>query len=114
MKKLFIILSFLSVLLVLLFIPSCRKYNQLSPNATEEFASSMGGGGPNVSLNNMELLGKKIFFDNISMPNNQSCASCHNPDYGFTGLMKLGFSEGDSQQIVNIVQAHRNSSGTEA
>jgi len=34
----------------------------------------------------MEELGKSIFFDqNLSQNGNQSCASCHSPDTGFTG-----------------------------
>lgn len=32
-----------------------------------------------------EQLGKEIFFDNISSPERQSCASCHAPETGFTG-----------------------------
>jgi cytochrome c peroxidase len=30
-------------------------------------------------------LGKNIFFDKISQPLNMSCATCHAPEYGFTG-----------------------------
>ncbi len=37
------------------------------------------------TLNPMEQLGKIIFFDKISVPNNMSCADCHSPEYGFTG-----------------------------
>jgi cytochrome c peroxidase len=34
----------------------------------------------------MEMLGKSIFFDEgLSINGNQSCASCHGPDVGFTG-----------------------------
>jgi len=37
-------------------------------------------------LTDMEQLGKSIFFDeNLSINNNQSCASCHDPDWGWTG-----------------------------
>ena len=32
-----------------------------------------------------EELGKKIFFDKISSPDNMSCADCHAPEAGFTG-----------------------------
>jgi cytochrome c peroxidase len=33
-----------------------------------------------------EELGKSIFFDqNLSINRNQSCAACHDPDWGFTG-----------------------------
>lgn len=37
------------------------------------------------SLNPLEQLGKKLFFDNISDPDWVSCATCHAPDVGFTG-----------------------------
>ena len=36
-------------------------------------------------LSDIEQLGKAIFFDKISIPNNTSCADCHEPEYGFTG-----------------------------
>jgi len=38
------------------------------------------------SLSDIEELGKAIFFDvNLSFHQNESCASCHGPDAGFTG-----------------------------
>lgn len=37
-------------------------------------------------LSDLELLGKQIFFDeNLSSPSGQSCATCHDPAWGFTG-----------------------------
>jgi len=37
-------------------------------------------------LSDIEVLGKAIFFDeNLSFNTNQSCASCHGPDAGWTG-----------------------------
>jgi cytochrome c peroxidase len=36
-------------------------------------------------LTPIELLGKNIFFDKISVPNNMSCADCHGAKVGFTG-----------------------------
>jgi cytochrome c peroxidase len=37
-------------------------------------------------LSDMERLGKAIFFDdNLSINQNQSCATCHGPDAGWTG-----------------------------
>lgn len=36
-------------------------------------------------LTPLEQLGKSIFFDKISNPDNQSCADCHGPKVGFTG-----------------------------
>jgi cytochrome c peroxidase len=39
-----------------------------------------------TSLTDAEQLGRAIFFDHrLSLKGNQSCASCHGPDYGFTG-----------------------------
>lgn len=37
---------------------------------------------PNVAA--LEALGKQVFFDEISVPARQSCATCHVPDNGFT------------------------------
>ncbi|AAM06284.1 TPA: cytochrome-c peroxidase [Methanosarcina acetivorans] len=38
-----------------------------------------------VQLSQKEELGKLLFFDeSLSMPRGQSCASCHDPDFGFT------------------------------
>ncbi len=40
----------------------------------------------NSPLSDVEELGKSIFFDeNLSINYNQSCASCHGPEVGFTG-----------------------------
>jgi len=39
-----------------------------------------------TSLSPKELLGKQLFFDaKLSVPEGQSCASCHAPEAGFTG-----------------------------
>lgn len=40
---------------------------------------------PEVVLTPMEELGKELFFDNISDPPWMSCATCHDPDTGWTG-----------------------------
>jgi cytochrome c peroxidase len=37
---------------------------------------------PNVAA--LQELGKRVFFDEISVPQTQSCSSCHNPDAGWT------------------------------
>ncbi len=38
------------------------------------------------TLTSEEQLGKSIFFDeNLSIEQNQSCAACHDPDWGWTG-----------------------------
>ena len=37
-------------------------------------------------LTDMEQLGRSIFFDErLSLNGNQSCASCHDPEWGWTG-----------------------------
>ena len=42
--------------------------------------------GPTQALTPVEKLGKAIFFDkNLSINNNQSCATCHAPAAGWTG-----------------------------
>lgn len=43
-------------------------------------------GAQAVSLTPLEWLGKSIFFDaNLSANRNQSCASCHDPNWGWSG-----------------------------
>jgi cytochrome c peroxidase len=42
-------------------------------------------GSASAELNEMEQLGKNIFFDKISDPDSMSCADCHAPQVGFTG-----------------------------
>ena len=46
----------------------------------------IGGAALAQSLYPKEELGKAIFFDtNLSIEGNQSCASCHDPEWGFVG-----------------------------
>ena len=43
--------------------------------------------GDTQDMTKLELLGKKMFFDaNLSSPPGQSCAFCHDPSAGWTGL----------------------------
>jgi len=50
------------------------------------FALSLGIGSAFGELTDIEMLGKKLFFDeNLSIRLNQSCATCHDPETGFTG-----------------------------
>jgi len=45
---------------------------------------ALAAGGPQLTPN--QELGRAIFFDeNLSINRNQSCASCHGPEVGFTG-----------------------------
>lgn len=49
----------------------------------------------NKDLTELELLGKKIFFDTtLSTPVGKSCASCHSPAAGFSDPKHDAFSEG--------------------
>ena len=43
------------------------------------------GTAVHAELRPLERLGKSIYFDNISSPDRQACASCHAPETGFTG-----------------------------
>ncbi len=45
-------------------------------------AASSALAEPDVAA--LEALGKQVFFDEISVPTRQSCATCHVPDNGFT------------------------------
>lgn len=48
--------------------------------------ASLGTTAADSLLSDKEQLGKSIFFDeNLSLEQNQSCASCHGPEVGFTG-----------------------------
>ena len=40
-----------------------------------------------LALTNIELLGKYIFFDNVSVPDRMGCHTCHNPSDGWTGAV---------------------------
>jgi cytochrome c peroxidase len=48
-------------------------------------SSSVEGKDDQVSLTDIELLGKYVFFDKISSPSRMSCETCHNPSDGGTG-----------------------------
>ncbi len=48
--------------------------------------SALATAAADPELSPMEQLGKSIFFDeNLSINQNQSCATCHGPEVGFTG-----------------------------
>ena len=48
--------------------------------------AAVGDAGAQNELTDIEQLGKSIFFDeDLSINKNQSCASCHGPEVGFTG-----------------------------
>src|SRR5690606_14313855 len=83
MKHKLFLYTLVGIISVIAIIQSCMKDPGLT--VTEENNIMMAAKGKVSFLNDQEQLGKLIFFDNISAPNNMSCASCHDPAYGFTG-----------------------------
>jgi len=82
MKNLYYLLA------VLLFLPSvllisCSEEDMI-PISEDHYKSSLK---QSSSLTPVELLGKNLYFDKISVPNSMSCADCHDPKVGFTGPM---------------------------
>jgi cytochrome c peroxidase len=66
----------------------CAVGTILTAIAAIVFAQGLG-------LSPSEQLGKAIFFDeNLSSNNNQSCASCHGPDAGWTGPLEATNAHG--------------------
>ena len=52
--------------------------------------ATLGSAAADSHLSDEEQLGKSIFFDeNLSINQNQSCASCHGPEVGFTGPLSV-------------------------
>src|SRR3954467_12946127 len=47
-------------------------------------ALSAGNAAAAPNVDALTALGKQVFFDEISVPARQSCATCHVPDNGFT------------------------------
>ena len=57
--------------------------------------AAMGSAAAVAPLSDVEQLGKSIFFDeNLSINKNQSCASCHGSEVGFTGPLSLTNANG--------------------
>src|SRR5450759_3667546 len=77
------------ILIIGFIISSCTKDKNLEfcdnlYTKDNEFLKS--GFGLQGSLTSIQLLGKNIFFDKISVPANRTaCADCHGPSVGFTG-----------------------------
>lgn len=82
------------LVLMCVYLVACRKDAVLSEeafNKENSISNLIEPDGLNtvsaVALTPMQQLGKKIFFDTrLSQPMVQSCASCHAPANGFTGL----------------------------
>lgn len=89
MKKRQFPLIMAGILVLGVIISSCTKdknfefSDKLYQNDNEFLKSGFGLDG---SLTSIQLLGKNIFFDKISVPANRTaCADCHGPSVGFTG-----------------------------
>lgn len=81
MKKRNYFLLLLTVVLLGGFIYSCN--DELLNDDPEGLVLKSAG---EDELTDMELLGKKLFFDeNLSANKNQSCATCHAPEAGWVG-----------------------------
>lgn len=62
------------------------KYRKTMGYSVGLLLTVMAGTGVAQGLRPQEQLGKSIFFDeNLSIRHNQSCASCHAPEVGWTG-----------------------------
>src|SRR6056297_3147826 len=53
--------------------------------ATLVFVLAISWSSADAALTSLEQLGKELFFDDISRPTPQSCASCHDPAAGWVG-----------------------------
>jgi cytochrome c peroxidase len=63
----------------LLFCPACREAARNVENESMDL-------GYLLLNKDLQVLGEKLFFDKtLSMPEGQSCATCHGPDVGWTG-----------------------------
>jgi len=65
------------------FLSACNGDGTSSSSSTTVSASKNTVDESTLTLK--QLVGKKLFFDaNLSEPAGQSCASCHDPDFGFS------------------------------
>ena len=76
----------IAVTIVFLLFASCSKKSltEFSDEPNDQDLGYLKSANGNT-LTPMEELGKQLFFDKISEPNNMSCADCHAPRTGFTG-----------------------------
>ena len=104
-------LPFINILNILITEKNMKKYN-ISLVIISTLLLFIGcnsnkiSTGTNELINKKEIiLGEKLFFDTLLSKNNtQSCATCHNPKFGFidnrnNGVKKAG-SLGDDQQSI--------------
>jgi len=78
-------LSLTLILLLLVIITSCSKDKNLLLSDNLNPSGSFAVNNTLSPLSDLEQLGKSIYFDKISVPNNMSCADCHASKVGFTG-----------------------------
>jgi cytochrome c peroxidase len=81
MKNRFLYIMMGTLFTMVVLFQACKRQESSNGSSTGEAGSSP----LDVALSDKEMLGRKIFFDNISSPNTISCATCHDPAYGFTG-----------------------------
>ncbi len=69
-------------LVLLLLVGACAEQEATAPDASSIGPAFAGA----AALTSLEQVGKSIYFDtNLSFNRNQACASCHVPEWGFTG-----------------------------
>jgi cytochrome c peroxidase len=91
--------------------PTKRRWSATTAVVALPFFLSMAGGAmalePTEDDYELKLLGKYLFFDKISVPARQSCASCHTPDAGWTNG-----TSGTNQKQVAVTGANPHTVGT--
>ena len=95
MKKNILYIILVGILLTVALMQGCMKERNFNENGQDPNASISTMAMKNTgvfALSDKATLGKNIFFDKISVPGNMSCASCHAPDYGFTGSSESNIS----------------------
>ncbi len=92
------------------FISSMRRGGISAAIILSMFLSMSGGAialEPDEEDYALKLLGKYLFFDKISLPSRQACASCHTPDAGWTNG-----TSGINKKQVAVTGANPHTVGT--
>lgn len=79
-----VITTMLGLFALLVLVQSCTKDAEIALLDSDTDYTEVTFRNNNM-LNPLEELGKEIFFDDLSAPNNMSCATCHSPAFGFSG-----------------------------
>ncbi|ESP93517.1 MULTISPECIES: cytochrome-c peroxidase [Pseudoalteromonas] len=82
-KHQFLIMT-LSVSVATLCVSCVSGLSENPTKSTESSADALVSITPEPDVDALERLGKHVFFDEISSPDGQSCASCHAPEAGWT------------------------------